>query len=196
MHSSSEDDDMESPFPNDLSLQQVRKQHDTSHHLFIAFIKKYPLSAHYDMTLIKCRLFDLPRPSPTIRSNRWPPTLWISSASMTRSSASTMKISSERGNLCIQHLPLQQYLIWCILYGFNTAAGVLFFVVRMFIFSFFSLLSATFDRIAEINFNLDADDNSVSVKKITAHSLLWLSVIIMLQLQFSLRDLRWDTPGE
>lgn len=24
MHSSSEDDDMESPFPNDLSLQQVR----------------------------------------------------------------------------------------------------------------------------------------------------------------------------
>lgn len=27
----------------------------------------------------------------------------------------------------------------------------------------FSLLSATFDRIAEINFNLDADDNSVSV---------------------------------
>lgn len=27
----------------------------------------------------------------------------------------------------------------------------------------FSFLSATFDRIAEINFNLDADDNSVSV---------------------------------
>lgn len=28
---------------------------------------------------------------------------------------------------------------------------------------YFSFLSATFDRIAEINFNLDADDNSVSV---------------------------------
>lgn len=28
---------------------------------------------------------------------------------------------------------------------------------------FFSFFSATFDRIAEINFNLDADDNSVSV---------------------------------
>lgn len=27
----------------------------------------------------------------------------------------------------------------------------------------FSFHSATFDRIAEINFNLDADDNSVSV---------------------------------
>lgn len=30
-------------------------------------------------------------------------------------------------------------------------------------FFLFSVLSATFDRIAEINFNLDADDNSVSV---------------------------------
>ncbi len=34
-----------------------------------------------------------------------------------------------------------------------------------YIWTFFlsSFLSATFDRIAEINFNLDADDNSVSV---------------------------------
>lgn len=29
-----------------------------------------------------------------------------------------------------------------------------------------SFLSATFDRIAEINFNLDADDNSVSVLQV------------------------------
>lgn len=35
-----------------------------------------------------------------------------------------------------------------------------FTVLTLFLFS---LLSATFDRIAEINFNLDADDNSVSV---------------------------------
>lgn len=33
-------------------------------------------------------------------------------------------------------------------------------------FYLFSVLSATFDRIAEINFNLDADDNSVSVLQV------------------------------
>lgn len=42
-------------------------------------------------------------------------------------------------------------------------------------FLLFSLFSATFDRIAEINFNLDADDNSVSKNVL-------LSVILILQL--------------
>ena len=33
MHSSSEDDDMESPFPNDLSLQQVKNMQATAQHI-------------------------------------------------------------------------------------------------------------------------------------------------------------------
>lgn len=36
-------------------------------------------------------------------------------------------------------------------------------LITFLFFFWFSLRSATFDRIAEINFNLDADDNSVSV---------------------------------
>lgn len=39
-----------------------------------------------------------------------------------------------------------------------------YFVIGLTLFlGFCPFLSATFDRIAEINFNLDADDNSVSV---------------------------------
>lgn len=49
------------------------------------------------------------------------------------------------------------------------------------IFFFFSLLSATFDRIAEINFNLDADDNSVSVFQ--ERVILILQLLLSMSLQ-------------
>lgn len=82
LHSSSEDDDMESPFPNDLSLQQVGSHSTTATHL----------SAHEERSLFHV---SPPRLSQTIRSSRWLPTLWISLGSTMRSSVSMMKTSSE-----------------------------------------------------------------------------------------------------
>lgn len=63
MHSSSEDDDMESPFPNDLSLQQVGTND------IDAACRE--LNVYLEESLESFMISPYPpRPSPTIRSNR------------------------------------------------------------------------------------------------------------------------------
>ena len=44
----------------------------------------------------------------------------------------------------------------------------------IFVFSF----SATFDRIAEINFNIDADDNSVSAHALSVYTVIKVMLLI------------------
>ena len=94
LRSSSEDDDRQSPFPKELSLQQVHTHTCIYMYFQIVIYCSYSVMV---VTIIQfCFLCVLSfRHSQTTRSSRSLLTLWISLASMTTSSQNTATTSSK-----------------------------------------------------------------------------------------------------